>query len=425
MWVLELHDTNVRLLKDGEIRYSSPAVALVERNRFLFGNDANAQLRISPASCHTQYLQKLNQERIAADRRLDITQADILYRHLQEILRQAKVTRKDPIWVVVPSDTTLDQVSLLLSILRAANFNPIDFVDKGFSAISVEGLQGDSLLLDIGLNRSILSTIHLDSNLEITNSQSIAGIGFLSLINNWINVVATHSLKESRFDPRAFGNTEQQVYEQLAAGLETDDDPIRIEVTHVGEAREIEVTRAELASSAANLYASMVQNSHETNQLVLTAFVSRLPGIADYFNAQGYEIHVTTDDWTSKALKMLPDRSDFAVEERNFWRDLPLQEDSDIEDSRSQGSDSTQEPSHILSGSIAYPLSSTYTAYSEQDNQELFSLKRSDGAWTINSANGVDCQVNGSDLVESTTLHTGSSIRVGDKTYTLISVVDG
>ena len=423
MWVLELNDVRIRVLHDGTEKYVAPGIALVERNRFSFGAEANAQFRVNPALCHTQYLQKLNQERIPADRRLPLTQADILYHHLLQIRTHAEIPRNEPIWVVIPSDTSIDQVGLLLSVLRAADYHPIDFLDAGFAAASLGATPSEATLLDLGLNRTTVASLSTSSQLEVVVSQTIAGLGLISFVNLWINVIANRSLSESRFDPRAFGETEQQIYEQLLEGILDGSDLLTFNIKYLSENHHVAVLSTDLADAATSQYELMFESVSDTQDVILTAFTAHLPGLEKFLADQGCNVAVCSEDWSTDVVHRLPMRSDMSAEERNFWREVVLSEPPSTEISTSLSQD-RDEPSHILNGTIAYPLGQSYTVFNDDLTQELFTVAKKENNWLLEPVESVACELDGKNVEESVHVHVGATIQANNRMFKLISVIN-
>ena len=423
MWVLELNDVNIRVLQDGSTKYVAPGIALVERNRFSFGEEANTQFRVNPALCHTQYLQKLNQERIPADRRLPLTQADILYHHLLQIRTHAEIPRNEPIWVVIPSDTSIDQVGLLLSVLRAADYHPIDFLDAGFAAVSLASTPAEAMLFDLGLTRTTVVSLSSGSQLEVHNSQTIAGLGLISFVNLWINVIANRSLSESRFDPRAFGETEQQIYEQLLEGIQDGSDLLTFNIKYLSENHHVAVLSSDLANAAIPQYELMFESVSNTQNVILTAFTAHLPGLEKFLADQGCNVAVCSEDWSTDVVQRLPMRTDMSAEERNFWREVVLSEPPSTATSTTLSQD-RDEPSHILNGMVAYPLGQSYTVFSDDLTQELFTVAKKENDWLLEPVASVTCELNGKNVEESVHVHAGANIQANNRTFKLISVIN-
>lgn len=423
MWVLELNDVSIRVLQDGEPKYLAPGIALVERNEFLFGVEANAQLRVNPALCHTHYLQKLNQERIPADRRLPLTQADILYHHLLQIRTRAAIPRNEPIWVVIPSDTSIEQVGLLLSVLRAADFHPMDFLDAGFAAISLPSPPQKAVILDVALNRTTIANLSFGSQLEVVSSQTVAGVGLISFVNLWVNVIANRSLSESRFDPRAFGETEQQVYEQMLDGILNGVELLTFNIKHLSENHHVALLSTDLAEAAVNHYDLIFESITDAKNVILTAFTAHMPGFEAYLKDKGIEVAVCSADWSNDAVERLPYRSDLSTEERNFWREIAL---SNARSDQASGLASPENnvPSHILNGTIAYPLGESYTVFNDELTQELFTLVRDANDYLLDPVESIPCELDGKTISKRVHVQSGASIRVRDRTFKLISVLD-
>ena len=83
--ILELNDLELTLHKGGEIRYQSPAMAIVRNDELIFGEQAVRLARMHPQQANQQYFNRMNGDPLPQPVRKAANHADLVYLHLQEL----------------------------------------------------------------------------------------------------------------------------------------------------------------------------------------------------------------------------------------------------------------------------------------------------------------------------------------------------
>ena len=421
MRILELLDTRIRVLANARTEYAEPAIALVEKGDISFGQVANAQLRANPAACESMYLQKIDQTKLDTLHRTRLSSADLLYRHLESVKAQGYLPSDEPTYVVVPSDRTSAQISLILAVLQAANVMVADFVDVALSS-ATSSVPQEATFLSLYLNRAVLTPLQVSDVLQLGTGIPNERLGVLSLANGFIRTVANQSLSETRFDPRAFGHTEQQTYEQLMLGIMQREPRIAINVEHNGERRELSVSRSDLSASAESSYQTLQSAIPDGGIVVLDFMSSTLPGLVEFLEQHQHSVLQLSDNWHTELLDRIELRTNFNEPERELHRQVQLPRSSnDLQ--LDQPIQSVERASHILRNDIATQLidSMSYTANGQET--ATFSVLEDANGWRIKRLDPtVKLLVDDVPVEEQSELNTGSVIKACNDEYRLISV---
>ena len=165
MLLLDINDTEITLLEDGETLYREPGVAFVSRRDVVFGNEALAQARLHPRQSHNEFWQRLNADPVTPGGRGIANQADLVYRHLQAVRRTIRQPKRAPVVVAAPSATTPQQLAVLLGIAAEAGFEVQAIVDAAVAAACLHPIATTCSVIDITLHRSVVT------HLQVANGQ--------------------------------------------------------------------------------------------------------------------------------------------------------------------------------------------------------------------------------------------------------------
>ena len=296
MLLLDINDTEITLLQDGETLYREPGVAFVSRRDVVFGNEALAQARLHPRQSHNEFWQRLNADPVTPGGRGIANQADLVYRHLQAVRRAIRQPKRAPIVVAAPSATTPQQLAVLLGIAAEAGFEVQAIVDAAVAATCLHPIATTCRVIDITLHRSVVT------HLQVANGQvrrgtvdEVPAAGYAALTEGWVDAVADRFVENSRFDPLRIAATEQQVFEQVAAGIKSDQAEFAIHLRHDDITRQVDVTRRTFAEKSEQRYALLARSIAPTmigapTMLAITERVRQLPGLAAYLQAAGHDI---------------------------------------------------------------------------------------------------------------------------------------
>ncbi|MXZ45298.1 MAG: hypothetical protein F4Z01_10080 [Gammaproteobacteria bacterium] len=424
MWILELDDTEICLSKDGEIFCQEPGIAWAEVKELSFGEAALKVAKLFPARVHTQYWNLLDQSHVEPKGFAVETQADLVYQQLLHIKKQSNLQDKDEVLIVVPSDRTEQQLRLLYGIALKAGYNVIDFVDLGVAgALSCDG-SGAIAFVSVGMQRTVIT--HLKVNNEVVRERvSVTPqLGILPLTNTWIRMVAEKFLASSRFDPRKFGETEQQIFNQILAFVRSSEGNSTIDAQYRGTTRQVEISKAETVEAAQDRYASALSLLTADEDLVLSHATYGLPGLADALTQDGRNYSVSTFSSTSDALTLaLGDRSDSDQCSLHTTLLKHASSKSDEQHQEEEQSDPLVQPTHILHQATAYPIGPEFTVnIGELGESQLFTLQQRTQGTALKIGDSAPIAVNGTPVEAELFVQLGDRISVLDRHYELITV---
>ena len=416
MWVFEVNDIALTLWKDRELILREPGIANVIESSIVFGDHAIRQYKERPALCHSQYWQKLNQEPTVRTSDGVATQADLIYQHVKSMKERVGLDRHATIRIVVPNDATNAQLELLYGIFDYVDLNVTDFVAAAISACQV--IMPVSHYLDIGLNRALLTELSVEAELQIGDSQPLARSGYIALLSAWTNEVARVSLEESRFDPRKFGSTEQQVFNQFLDNPFTSND-LHIDIEHRRGTHHVSVKAEELLKASVEVFEPIGTRLHPGSTVVLSPHATKLTGLGDYLISLGHTVKVCSEQMLLDSIIGLDAPSSNESNERVVHRSFTLDRSLDTGES-SQAR--IHQVTHVLTGSHAAPLHNEFVANVPNGDGEYFRLVRQDGSQTLIPSEVMPVYWNGQRINSPLSVEPGDKIHCADVEFLLITV---
>ena len=424
MWILELDDTEIRLSKDGDIVNTEPGIAWAEVKELKFGEAALRVAKLYPARVHTQYWNLLDQSHVEPKGFAVETQADLVYQQLLHIKAQGKLGDKDEVVIVVPSDRTEQQLRLLYGIALKAGYNVVDFVDLGVAgALACEGMDAIAYI-SVGMQRTVITHLRVSDRVVRENVSVTPQLGLLPLSNTWIRMVAEKFLVSTRFDPRKFAETEQQIFDQILAFVQSPKNNTTIETEYRGFTRQVEISKAEVIDAAQDRYASALSHLSAEEDLVLSNTTHTLPGLTDALTQNGRKHFVSSvRSMVDELIASLGDDLDSG--QCTLHTSLPKQATStpDVEPRDDAHTESPIHPTHILHQATAYPIGSEFTADSgELGESQLFTLEHRAQGTALKIGTSAPITVNGARVRAELFVQPGDRISVLDLHYELIMV---
>lgn len=421
MWILDLVDTNVRLSNNRETVYSEPGIALVEPKQLTFGDEALTKSKLQPDQEQSQFWQRLDQSPVHPSGFAVETQADLVFRQLIEIREQSQLQPEDPVWVVVSGNLSNSQIALLYGIAVQAELRVADFVDRGVAAAASVDVDGDCVFLDIGLHRTVVTQLSVRDHVSKTRVSVLSRLGIFPLMNAWIRHTADRFLDSARFDPRKFANTEQQVFDQLRAFIESDGETHIAHVEHLGNVRQVELTRSELASAAHEHYRGVLTYIDKGCPVLLSEDSVKLPGLVDFLNAEDSTCFTSgLNDVADAVSRLNPSEADLDS------RSLHVEVSHTKGDHAGISRETTSVPTatHVLTGSVAYPIRGSLSAsdLGLSGHASDFELTNNAHGLIVVPNDSATVTVNGKRIVNQTEVKVGDSIVASSVEYELISV---
>ena len=426
MWILELNDTDIRLSKNGEIVHHEPGIAWAEVKKLSFGVPALKVAKLYPARVHTQYWNLMDQSHVEPKGFAVETQADLVYQQLLHIKELGNLGANAEVLIVVPSDRTELQLRLLYGIVLKAGYNVVDFVDLGVANVLASEVQGSVAFVDVGMQRTVVAHLNVTNRVVRERVSVTPQLGILPLANTWIRMVAEKFLASSRFDPRKFAETEQQIFDQILTFVRSSKDNTAIAAEYRGFTRQIEIAKAEIIEVAQDRYSSALSYLDANEDVVLSSATETLPGLSASFTQNGRNYSVSTFksmvDALSASLGENLDSDQCAFHTNLAKQQSGTTETQDRKPDSAQSATSAQ-PTHIVHQATAYPIGSEFTANSDEMRElQLFTLLQRNQGTALKTVTSVPITVNGAPVSAETMVHPGDRISVQDQQYELITV---
>ena len=419
MWTLELNDTEISLAQGLDVVYRQPGVAVVLEDRVWFGDAALEQTRLHPRQAQTQYWHRLSADPIAVGGRAIKNHADLVYQHLLEIKRLGKLPNNEPVFVAVPSNTSPEQLSLLLGIANEASIQISALADLAVATASTLARPGRCTFLDNGFHRTVLTRLEINGSVSRTSYSEAAETGFQALIEGWIDAVADLFVQETRFDPLRIADTEQQVFSHVLENVTSCVDEFLVEVSHAGESRRVAVTRSLLATKSSQRLDALLQQIGDPTTIVLSHRIARVPGLTEVLRAAGHEVNVVEPHAIFSAA---------IAHEKNS-----VQSEDGVSFITQFASASSQDeptnlirvrPTHLLNGTEATSLSDLMSDQNRTSNNVRgFCIELEGSEYRVLPIAEVEVKINGVVIDSSTSVAVGDIIRSNSEEFQLIRVI--
>ena len=213
MLYLELNDWALTVWNDsGAMLYREPAAATFLDDKLIFGRDALRASRNNPQAFASHYLDRLGSEPLNGSLGTSQNQADLMFQQILELGIKEDTT------VIVPSNYSNEKLGIFLGIAEKTGLKVRGFIDSPQSYAQETPASQDFHVLDIGLHEASLTKMNVQgSTRTIADSPAIESLGFSSLFDGWLNVIADEFIQKTRFDPFHFAETEQQLFNAVHA----------------------------------------------------------------------------------------------------------------------------------------------------------------------------------------------------------------
>lgn len=271
---------------------ASPGLALLDGERLRVGAEAEDEARLKPRFVHDRYWDPLDTAPAGVPFPEGVRRADLAHAQLVAI-RTAAGPEIREVFLAVPGFWSAGALGLLLSVARAADLPVVGMVDAAVAAASL-GHAGQTLLhLDLTRHRSVVTAMAQGEEVTRSRVQTAEGAGWAALRDTWTAAVALQFVRETRFDPRHTGPSEQTLHDALPGWLGElcVRESLPATLRAGGREHTIELTRASLVAAAGDLYRALVEQvslrmrAGASATLLLTHRAARLPGLADLLGA--------------------------------------------------------------------------------------------------------------------------------------------
>ena len=387
---------------------TEPGAALIQADQLAFGDAALAQSRLHPRGFYNQHWQLLNAEAIAVTAPGARNQADLIYRHLLEMLSALPGGKAEAVCAAVPGLLTPDQLGMLLGIMQEAGVPLRGFVDTAVLHCIDLPLPERSYCIDVHGRRGVLTELLLnDNHLTRGACNALPQMGLLGIIDGWLDLLVDQFVARTRFDPLRVAATEQQVFDQVLDWLDQGG-TLTVNAAHEGSARSVDLSFEEMCARAQQRYVSIKQQVPSRSTIVLAPNAARLPGLEYYLSGHGFTVLCPQADtlWANaqQSEQLFAD----SAEGVRLTTALPARRAAAVE------TPPQAVATHLLVEHDALPMASI--------GQGLTQLPGTGWGWQQPIAS---VTVNDREALIGEPLLAGDSVRIGDTTYLGIRVQDG
>ena len=432
MLILDINDTEITLRRDGEEIYRQPGVADVAPKNTVLGYEARARSRLHPQRSHNEFWQRMNADPVTPRGRGVANQADLVYLQLQE-LRAASGEKRPAVVVAAPSAVTNEQFAVLLGIAAEAGFEVRALVDASVAAASRETWDDSCAVVDVSLQRATVARVErVDTDdgpiVRRAAVDEIPAAGFAPLLEGWIDVVADRFVDGTRFDPLRIADTEQQVFDQLLAGIDTGAAEFAIGVDHNDVTRRVSVSRHALAQKSSQRYELFARALGGAGTLAASHRALRLPGFAGFLQQAGHQLLPLTPDAIDIAVR---DQAEYILPGPGAADGTPgarLITSLPAPAGATSGATPSKRPTHVLCNALAIPLAGDVSAEQHpafRPGSPNFRIRLGENGISVVPAPDAAVSLNGISIDFEHPAAAGDTIGSGDLAFQLIAVVDG
>jgi hypothetical protein len=296
-FVLDLNDGELRIARIAadsvEVVAQSTGFALISDRVVLLGDGAIQQFRLQPRQASNQFWNRLSTDPLPVRGPDTANFADLVFRHLSELVAVAGLGKSDELFIAVPGTTTPEQLGLLVGIAAETGVNTTGLVDSAVAASSLYPATTSMQYMDVFLHRAVLTELSTENGVTRQRVLDFAELGLGGLMEAWINVIADRFIRDTRFDPLGIASTDQQLYNQLRAWLQqsTLTPDVTMEFEHHGTLRRAELTSEALIAKVIPRYRTLEKQAREAT-LLLSHRAARLPGLSDHLSGSGISVAV-------------------------------------------------------------------------------------------------------------------------------------
>jgi hypothetical protein len=413
----------------------SPGYALLEGERYSFGNTARAAARLHPRQINTRFWWQLNTQALQPALGPARHTGDLVHAHLLDIHQQGG--KPEEILLSVSSSLHRDQLALVLGIIQQCPFNAVGLVNRSVALASLYGGPGKLFHLEIQLHQALISELgECDGKVELQRSIPLPGCGLLQLQERLVEIIAASFIRQTRFDPRRKAETEQLLYDALPGALRELQSASETNLEVSGYRARI--VRSELETAGKRLFNSASEAMGvlaPADRVIVDPLADLLPGLHRNIS----QMEILASDALPQALNRHIDTLVQRNETLDFITALPcLAEEITALRHRSGNSDLPERtarnesppvaaageppqpaPTHLLQGAVAQALRAGGTEL--EAGLELYCDR---GHWLLRGDLATQTRVNGNNYQPGEALKPGDAITSGaDTTSVLIAVL--
>lgn len=275
--IIEVSDICIRAYEDGRQVYAEPGVALLPPNASpVLGQQAQQVIRQQPTRIHSRFWSDLSTTPLSITQTGVRHGADLAWYQLARI--KESITNNEVVFCL-SSHLSNAQMQLLAGICESLELKANYFLNAGLSQLAHREKLPESIAhLDLQLHQLVLSRYaHRDGLLELVSQEAVPGISYLQLIDRMVHALRDQFIHVSRFDPLHSGDTEQQLFDQVA-GLVGSSRLKPVEIKTSNQTYQVEPTPKDFAHVIAILGEALEKLTQPGEQRMLSPIFSHLPG---------------------------------------------------------------------------------------------------------------------------------------------------
>ncbi len=283
--IIDLNDSAIQC-RHGDVAIIAPGYALMTRQGVITGEEALRKAWLLPQQCHNQYWHQLNLSPLNTVSSYARHHADLAYAQLQALYGAAN--KPAQIIFAMPGNTTTDQLSILLGLVKASPFNAVGLIDAAVAATSQANVSGHILHLDIQLHTSVITRLECGDQTTRHHASQYPDIALKGFYDTWAHFIADRFIREYRFDPLHTAAGEQQLRDLLPGWLNQlkSAAEIEIELTAKQGNFRLNILRSELIAANHQRWqrlADAASRDQGIDLVLLSHRIGNLPGAEQYF----------------------------------------------------------------------------------------------------------------------------------------------
>lgn len=279
--LLHAHDADITLYATGDDRVSSPGIAHMGKHGLQLGLEAKDLARRFPKSHHNQFWRSVLQNPISGEDRIDRTEAELVYAHLQSLMAALSPDTKKVV-LAVPGHHDRNTLSLLLGIVEACGLEPVGLVHAGLLQSAHLQPQPEARYVEMHLAHTTISEMSPIANDRhgVSKTLSYDALGMDDLLRHWIEGLAEEFIHQTRYNPLHSPEGEQQLYDLLwrVKGSEL---PISLSLSSGSKTYDIELEPKQWANMSDAFINALIPQLSDSQHLILGPRLSNMAFIAD------------------------------------------------------------------------------------------------------------------------------------------------
>jgi len=355
--VLELNDYQINLTM-ADLTIQTSGYATIDKGKLLLGQSAQAQARRQPLVSYQHYWNQLNVEPIQTSNAKLRHHADFAHQHLLGLHDESQGKLKQLV-LSLPASFTHQQIALLLGICQQCPFEVIGIIDSAVPAVAGIAEQGKHLYIDIQLHQCLVSQIDVAGDINVTNTDIVAGTGISHLFTNFARYLANEFISQCRYDPMHDADAEQQLFNLLNDLIDSDNQQEECQLTLAGH--QVSLNRQTLIRHATPLFDSVFDAIDAAKAFDKIYVSERVVAIKELYHGltQRYESAIKTVPSNNLSQQIINNINAICGNEQGlvYTTELPNPGVVKANSKTSTRTNTRTSPTHLLIDDCAYPLS--------------------------------------------------------------------